>query len=438
MKARPIVVALTLLLAACTYHAPHRTRKDGVPMPPITTSQQKLTSDEGHRDAVMQSSIERHPRFTLATVELDDQGQLWSRKQYDQVMADLKGVYGGAPAGVQLVVFVHGWKHSAGVCDSNVACFRELLAGFAEREGDEGRPVYGIYVGWRGRSLKGPVIQEFSFWGRKSTAHRVGSGDAIELFATLEAMHRRKREAERVRTTRMTVIGHSFGAAVVYSAVAGTLKDRLATFAASKSETPGLFVGFGTITLLVNPAFEAMLYDGIDQMIKLNPGMFDSRNPRVLVTVASEADRPTRFAFPAGRLLGTLFQRSRGDGQRSRMITTIGNYEPYATHRLEPARAVASGEERGEECTCGSNIASIFAAEADYDVSAFSADEDVEMFGRTRLRKIAAGPQAVSPFPVIRASSDVIAGHNDIWSPAFAEFMAALILRTDALMLQGR
>lgn len=431
-------VLLVAVAVACTYHRPHRTPRDGAPMPAVATSQDLLTRDQTHRRAVSLASIERHPRFTLATIEFDDQGQLWSRAQYDQVIADLQEVYDRSPMGVQGLVFVHGWKHSAGVCDSNVACFRELLAGFAEREGDEGRPVYGVYLSWRGLSVTPPVLKEFSFWGRKSTAHRVGLGDAIEVLATFEAMHRRKRAEEGGRATRLSIIGHSFGAAVVYSAIAGTLKERLAAFAASRTQTPGLFVGFGTITLLVNPAFEAMLYEGFDAVVRLNPGLFDARNPRVLVTVSSEADLATRFAFPLGRFLGTILQRSRGDGQRARMLTTLGNYGPFVTHRLELAGPAEAAPERTLSCSCASMVAGAFARAAEYEAEAFSADEDVEVLGRTQLVRTGSGPQAVSPFPVVRASAAVIGSHNDIWTPPFADFMAALILRTDALLLQAR
>lgn len=432
--ARWCIVLLMLIGTGCTAHAPYRTPKDGAPAGPLDTSQDRLSTDENHRTAVGRASIERHGRFTLAVVELDDQGQFWSRSQYEQVIADVKRTYDSSPFGVQGLVFVHGWKHTASVCDSNIACFRELLANFAEREGEDGRPVYGVYVGWRGASLKGPVLREFSFWGRKSTAHRVGAGDAVELLATLEAIHRKKRET--ARATRLSVIGHSFGGAIVYSAIAGTLKERLATFAASKGPTPAAFVGFGTVTLLVNPAFEATLYEGIDAMLRLNPGMFDARNPRVLVTVASEADTATRFAFPAGRLLGTLLQRTRGDGQRGRMLSTIGNYAPFSTHRLELASQPATVAARDMACLCPAQLGEVFTRESEFRADEFSAVDTEEVFGATKLVRTGAGPQGDSPFAVVRASSAVIGGHSDIWSRPFAEFMAALILRTDALLLR--
>ena len=433
----PVVLALVAVVgtaASCALHGPRRIGRDQPPAPAVSTSRQQLASDQSHRDAVARASVENHGRFRLGIVEFDDQGRFWNRAQYDQVIADLREVY-KANAGVQALVFVHGWKHSAAVCDSNLACFRELLANFAEQEGESGRPVYGVYVGWRGLSVKAPLLKELTFWSRKATAHRVGTADVVELLATLEALHRQ----ERVESpgTRLTTIGHSFGGAVVYSALSGPLKERLAVHIATPSDQRRLFVGFGTLTLLVNPAFEATLYDGIDRMVNIHPGLFDARNPRVLVTVASEGDSATRYLFPVGRSLSTVLQRSRDGSQRGQMLTTVGNYGNFATHRLdlveEPAQGSRGASAAQGECVCQVGISEVFAQNAAFRAPV-QTPADEEFFGNTKLTRIADNPQAKSPFIVVRADRRVISDHNDIWSRPFVEFMASLITRTDALL----
>lgn len=431
-----IAVLIALLVgigmaASCAAHAPRRVGRDQPPAAPVTTSRQQLTSDESHREAVARASVENHGRFRVGIVEFDDQGRFWSRAQYDQVVADLRAVY-NANAGVQTIVFVHGWKHSASVCDSNLACFRELLANFAEQEGDSGRPVYGVYVGWRGLSVKAPVLKELTFWSRKATAHRVGTADVVELLATLEALHRQERTQSP--GTRLTTIGHSFGGAVVYSALSGSLKERLAVHIATPSDQRRMFVGFGTLTLLVNPAFEATLYDGIDRMVNLHPGLFDPRNPRVLVTVASEGDNATKYLFPIGRSLSTVLQRSRGGDQRGQMLTTIGNERDFATHRLDVVDASSASESPSPgECGCSAAIRAAFTQNAALRAPPATPSDD-EFFGNTKLTRTADNPQARSPFIVVRADRRVISDHTDIWSRPFVEFMASLITRTDALL----
>jgi alpha-beta hydrolase superfamily lysophospholipase len=427
-----VFVAGAVALASRVAHRPLRTPMDGPPSAPTTTSQQRIGADEAHRETLGHAAIEDHGRFRVGIVEFDDQGRFWSRGQYDQVIADLRRVY-DENNGVQTLVFAHGWKHSADVCDPNLACYRDLLASFGEQEGDSGRAVYGIYIGWRGLSISAPGLEELTFWSRKETAHRIGNGDVVELLATLEAIHRREREQSP--NTRLTTIGHSFGGAVVYSALSGSLKERLATHIATPPDRRRLFAGFGTLTVLVNPAFEATRYDSIDRMLALSAGAFDVRNPRVLVTVASEGDTATQYAFPAGRWLSTLFQSSRDRDQTSQMLRTVGNYTAFATHRLDAPSGTGGAEDAGEQggCLCSINTSQATSTDAALAMQAPASGEE-EFFGNTRLTTLADNPQARSPMIVVRADRGVIADHNDIWSPRFVDFLSSLITRTDALL----
>ena len=58
------------------------------------------------------------------------------------------------------VVFVHGWKNDCAACNGNLACFRETLALLSAAEHDltpaneRPRDIVGVYVSWRGRSMK--------------------------------------------------------------------------------------------------------------------------------------------------------------------------------------------------------------------------------------------------------------------------------------------
>jgi len=427
-----VLVAGVVAIASRVAHRPLRTPMDGPPSAPVTTSQQRIAGDETHRDSLSHAAIEDHGGFRVGIIEFDDQGRFWSRAQYEQVIADLRRVY-TENNGVQTLVFAHGWKHSADVCDSNLTCYRDLLASFGEQEGGSGRAVYGIYVGWRGLSIKAPGLKELTFWSRKETAHRIGTGDVIELLATLEAIHRQEREQSP--NTRLTTIGHSFGGAVVYSALSGSLKERLAVHISSPPDRRRLFIGFGTLTVLVNPAFEATRYDGIDRMLALSPGAFDVRNPRVLVTVASEGDTATRYLFPAGRWLSTLFQSSRDKGQTSQILRTIGNYIAFATHRLDAPSEAGGAADAGVqgECLCRINMRQALSVDSALRMQAPTSGEE-EFFGSTRLTTLADTPQAKSPLIVVRADRGVIANHNDIWSPKFVEFLSSLITRTDALL----
>lgn len=499
------LLIFVMFLAGCVAHRPHRTPVDGKPAGPINTSIQAL-QEKKHRKQVEKSSIERHKEtiaiklnrdlvdnapkyikdtfrglareikqkevsvkveYTVAAVEFDDHGEFWSRDQYEQVIADIKDKYKNNDA-VQMVAFANGWKHSAALCDEYLSCFRTMLAFLAaiEETSDESkkRPVYGVYVGWRGGSMKIPVLKNFTYWERKNTAHRVGTGDVVELFATLDALHRDKRGGPDVnnKLTRLTIMGHSMGGAIVFSAIANTLEERLARFLALGNPEPrGLITGFGTLAILINPAIEACQYQGINEMLKrcCERRIFRKDNPRVLVTVASEKDCPNRKIFPIGQSIGTLFQNTRSDRQQKQMITTIGHYGPFMTHELElhgPGARPANKKGNAKKCSCASrNAIQEAVAEANtnikrmirrvreikQDVKNFirtaKAEALEEMYGRTKLVKKKNRPAADSPFIVVEADRRVIGGHGDIWSLPFMEFVAQLIARNDQQIIEN-
>ena len=104
--------------------------------------------------------------YLLGFIELDDQGQLWDRKQMWSVLDKLSAE--AADKDLLIAVFVHGWKHSAAPGDTDIDTFRGILAGLSEGElhasqkdpknPRPARQVVGIYLGWRGGSIKVPLI----------------------------------------------------------------------------------------------------------------------------------------------------------------------------------------------------------------------------------------------------------------------------------------
>ena len=122
----------------------------------------------------------------------DDQGQLRDPAQLDRAETLVLEEAGGSNGpGAVVVVFVHGWRHNASVCDENVVCFREVLTGLdnlerlqAAASGYEPRRVVGVYLGWRGLTAKMPGPREMTFYKRKAAAHRIGEGDVLDVFLT--------------------------------------------------------------------------------------------------------------------------------------------------------------------------------------------------------------------------------------------------------------
>ena len=293
----------------------------------VSSNEIKRSTRE-QRQFIESHSIEKHEDFTLGVVEFDDQGDLWSRNQVNQletmIMHEAKRENIG---GLQIIVFAHGWNHNASLCDENVVCFRELLRYLGKVEllrasrprienkgisAEKYTPkrVIGVYLGWRGLSSHSPILNVGSFYSRKSAAHRVGQGGLVELLSRLEVLRDSLNESA-AGTTRLIVIGHSFGGAAVYTAISTLFQERLTqAIARARDRTVDIVRGYGDLVILINPAFEASLYSGIDALSRENV-VYSPRQRAVLVTISSETDWATKWAFWAGRMLSTLFQHTR-------------------------------------------------------------------------------------------------------------------------------
>jgi pimeloyl-ACP methyl ester carboxylesterase len=172
------------------------------------------------------------PDYLVGFVELDDLGWFWDRQQKQAVVKEVRKV--AQTQDVIIVVFAHGWNHDSSETDGNVLKFRQVLGRLALLEGEAARVrcltprrVVGVYLGWRGKAFKRPgrmpatLYNWTSFFSRKATAHRAGAEDAAELLSDLEAIRTKanSRTGNDQHASRMVVIGHSFGTAVVYGAV---------------------------------------------------------------------------------------------------------------------------------------------------------------------------------------------------------------------------
>src|SRR5258708_30561918 len=218
-----VLAAVLILTTACTAHRQLRTST----VPVDVTAP---LSDPRARAAVATTSIERYPGYTIAIVEFDEQGRFWDRCQVTALKAEIVRE-AGLPdeAAVSMLVFVHGWRDDARVCDRSLVAFREFVRRISID--DLGRlpgrhPLIGIFLAWRGYSSYVWPFEFFSFVGRKDTATRIASGDVPELLAYLDSF-RRALNASRTQASRLVVIGHSLGGTIVFEALANIYKTRL-------------------------------------------------------------------------------------------------------------------------------------------------------------------------------------------------------------------
>lgn len=378
-------------------------------------------------------------RACLAYVEYDEFGRPYNRSQ---MLDTLRQAQLAAESNGIVVLFVHGWHHDAAPGDSNVASFREVLQRAVDIDkayGVRPRPVLGIYVGWRGESINGNhwyswPFSQLTFWDRKNTAQNVGNGDVYELLVRLSLL----RGANKA--SRLVVIGHSFGAAIVYSALSHKLLEQIATDQPSNTT-----VKPWDLVMLVNPAFEAM---------KLRPQFELARTQEYgrsqtpyLVMITTQADWATDTAFPLGRNVSTLFD-SYADGDtdgRTLNNTAVGQYIPFITHQAALSNACQRGTD-DQKIAAGAGAAMV----ADNHTFCFNdrkalignraplllsrCDTDADCAQVAANHHITRGPanMGLTPYrmPImnIRTTADVMADHNDIWNPTMQGFLTQFVI----------
>ncbi len=258
-------------------------------------------------------SIEEHPDVSLAFIELDDQGELWSPAQLERALDLIERMQARSPIALQ--IYVHGWNNSAAAREEKSGSgtlyrFRELLTKVhddIELRTEVHVPVVGVFVSWRGQVTSVPLLRELSFYNRRGTAERIAGASATEVLYRILTTARKNPES------RSVLVGHSFGAAIVEQTFSQAIIASL--LAASGSEVPFP----ADLVVLFNPASSASSAKQLVDILtrnQLKTYRVDDAGERyerpLLISLTSEADTATRLLFPLGmkiKALGKSFRR---------------------------------------------------------------------------------------------------------------------------------
>lgn len=429
-----MVVVVVCATAACAPFQQYRTDYKSVC---VSSTVEPPAECDSH--ALQQLPTGHGNGYLLGFIEFDDQGQLWDREQMRYVLGKLQEEAETKP--LVIVVFVHGWQHGAAPGDGNIVTFRQVLAQLSDSEAQVAelthtppRAVAGVYLGWRGRSITVPLLDDLTFWDRKNTAQKVGDGGVTEVLSRLELIKRDRDGDVPGGATRLVIVGHSFGGLVVNTAVAQILQDR---FVQSTARDPGQHdvAGLGDLVVLINPAFEALQLSSLSDMASERDSYPSGQLP-VLLELTSEADWATRYVFPVGRWLSTFFEKEQHDRKRRNGVTgkeetideskanvaAVGHFEPYRTHRLYPL----SDRDRSQlkAPSPAESVQSFLRSSADW---ANDTPGSKIPFGDVMLERTATSA-ARDPYLITYVDGHLINGHNDISDPRIVEFVKQLIL----------
>lgn len=396
------------LTAACASNAPYHT----------TSGDGGACRTDPDSPACRSSAYQEFERFDLAFAEFSERGNAFDGAKVEAVLAKIAGK--ARADGVVLIVFVHGWKHNASEDDPNVLSFKDSLATMAGVLGSSfagtalgARRLVGVYVGWRGASIGLPLLKELTFWDRKAVAEELGSGGVTRLLLDLDRIT--AGEARNV----MVVVGHSFGGAIVVRALSDLITERVTNRADDESARV-----FGDGVLVLNPAIEA------NQALPFVEAALQRSYARdqlpLFISISSDADAATHYAFPAGQTIGlatwrqTDLQRSYYHDRRTPEkplplrerhldATTAGNFAPFLTHRLHASGQ--GGAVNFELTRCD------------------AAPEQCTPKGWTTL----SGQPTIGPLPAdyplyfVKTDKSVMADHNDIFNQQVRSFVFTVI-----------
>ena len=324
----------------------------------------------------------------FVVLEFDDQGLLFDERGIDVLDAHLDALAERNPV---IIVFVHGWKHDAAAGDAFLDRTHALIAE-AARPAD--RPILTVYLAWRGLTRAGNWVWEnSSFWGRQSAAGRIAAGTPREILGRLKMF--RAPPGQEPRAT-LLIVGHSFGALIVYTAIAQSLID------AAIGSGP-VVPSFGDLVLLINPAFSAISYLPMFSIIARH--VYPDQLP-VFVSVTAANDEATGLLYPLGNLLRPVTEAWRNRRERQALTRTMGHLPWLLTHTLSVApRRDASDAATSLRALCRRG--------------AIRTIGDVLVTGT--------GEAPGSPFWVASATPEIIDGHDGIFLPAFEGFVRALL-----------
>lgn len=406
-----LLLLLTTLLSACASNDIYRSQFSRCEVTP--------------QDGCEAHSLQHHnggsdKEYLVGFVEIDDQGQLRDRAQMQALLDELYTM--AAKESLLINVFVHGWHHNAKPGDDNVNSFRKSLAQLSQVEhslNKTPRKVVGVYVGWRGESIDVPLLNNITFWDRKSTAQEVGHLGMAELLLRLEEISNVKNTQQPPVKSRLVVVGHSFGGAAVYRATSQILADRFVNSRGGKSSVDSA-EGFGDLVVLLNPAFEALTYAPLYDLAQARCSYFDNQQPK-LVVLTSEADKATKYLFPIGRIFSTFFEThgaiERNDCQRPLSYSegaadrrTVGHFEPLRTHELRPATMV--------KAAAYGDVRNIWSQQQPGGAMQFGSTELVSL-DKTVVR---------NPYLNVKVDERLISDHNDIYRQEIMEFLRMLIV----------
>lgn len=459
--------------------------------------------------------------FSCSFVEFDGRGDYIDFNQHRAAWTKVKELSDAQK--ILLVFYCHGWKNNSQSGD--VLEFNEFLGRLSASPfvGAHGYRVHGVYLSWRGNLYRPtvdksdanaafarttnqfgePIVnpkhhrrfswthkipEALSYWGRRNAAeHKVSSVPIARTIFTCaslaKSMDRHKGREGLLQSSRVMVMGHSFGALLLERAMNSTcldpLTDQWAWFegqsAADKDKTakgemaPDRKMEVNPLpidfVLFVNSAAPAIYCKTMrDFLTAHHRAMRRANSPYadtpVFMSLTSSADAATRYMHPIGNLLArfapSLQHTYENNGSKEVTLLKIPPGSTRSVHQSVFYNRTPGHQpllvdhwivdQRASRASAPRDRQTVFNANLDYhagDPFSFYAQspkkpDEVKLWRLSRSpsendrseRKWASQFGSLisnrSTYWIIRCDNGIIRDHNDVWSDSAMQTYAAL------------
>ena len=332
------------------------------------------------------------------------------------------GAEGGTPSSskteVIVITFIHGWMHNATPEDANLEHFTDLIRrraaaehDFAKETGRKPRSIIGVYFAWRGLLWKLPVVSYLTFWSRKTAALRVGQLSCTEAVLRIIAAVK-----SRNNRSQCIFIGHSFGGLILENAICKALLSAIFRTEGTDNESSD---SPSDLVVLINPACEAAGAKQFIDILERNKVVVQMGNKTakndlpfpMLISITSDGDLATKWAFPFGQFWVTLLKSFRRyadapeglPSQRYLYNHTVGHIPHFQNFELRP----------------------VLDREIDENSLEFSFDDNSRKF--QRKYQIVPKSNQCLPFWLMTVPKEIVPNHSDIFTQGFESMLSTLL-----------
>lgn len=379
----------------------------------------------------------------MGIIQIDDMGELEDYGQVSRVTEKIRTE--SKKAKLRVFVFVHGWNNNTDEKSYALTRFSKMLQEVGTIEdARDGSKVFGVYVGWRGRTFKSTPIG-IDFYHRYQGASRVAMGGGLDTIYEVAA-------AAKTANKRNLVVlcGHSFGALILETAISGNIRARLAeAHARGQTSIRGEDLIPADLVLLINEAEHGLRARRLISVLREKKLWTKENDTPWLVSIGGEADSTTKNLFPLGVYLGrnvfpfNLFNTSVSGVYRDDEIAPFaGSQKDAASHTVGH---FANNFSHDFVKTGRPGLHGQVAAEPGLDdmrthingnLKPVQANGDILVRCDTDTYQLVRKPEKTSfnttPYWVFQVPREVVKGHSDIWNSNMAGLITALAHLRDA------